>query len=383
MTQSPVLEFWLFLILLAAIGLVVWYSIRIKQRRARANVYLEALECLVDGQEALAIQKLKEAVREDSENVAAYLRLGDVLRKKNMVKHAIRIHKDLTFRGNLTPELKRKVYESLLQDYEAVYDVDNAIQVARKLLQLNKKNNQWVVQKLVGLLERKGAWVEALEMTRKYLNTGTDAVKHRMALYHVFQGLELVKQDRGKEARVKFKEALKVDPNCAAAYYYLGKSYVEEDRLEDAIREWKKLCYTVPSRAYIVFGDLEKACFEQGVFNEVEKIYLELLNVNAGNYKAGLSLAEIYVKKGDFDAALDILGRLSDTEVEPDLLQAYRVRILFSRGQYKQAATQAVEFLEKKYHLTTPVFECQVCHFESREPLWVCPQCKNIGSFNL
>ena len=383
MTQSPALEFWLFLVLLAAVGLVVWYSIRVRQKRTRSDAYQEALEHLIDGQEALAIQKFKEAVRENSENVSAYLRLGDVLRKKGMVKHAIRIHKDLTFRGNLTPELKQKVYQSLLQDYEAAQDVENALQVARRLLQFDKKGRHWVVQRLVALLERKGEWGEALEMTRKYLNTDNEGIKHRMALYHVFQGLELAKQDRGKDARVKFKEALKVDPNCAAAYYYLGKSYEDEERLEDAIREWKKLCYAVPDRAYIVFSDLEKACFEQGIFNEVEKIYLELLNLNTGNFKAGLSLAEIYLKKGDFDAAMDILDRLVETNVDPERLHAYRVRILYSRGQYKQAATQAVELLEKEFHLTTPVFRCQNCHYEAREPLWVCPQCKSIGSFGL
>ncbi len=380
MSQAPGFEIWLFFLVVLAIGGVFVYSLRLKQKRPESNAYVEALEYIAEGQDAKAIQKLKEAVREDSENVSAYKKLGDLLRRRGMVKHAIRIHKDLTLRGTLTPAQQQEVYFSLLLDYKLAGEHAKAIELGRKLLAQGKQMGAQVAAVLLELLEKEGRWKEALELSEKYFRN-SDEHRRRRALYQVFQALKLQEEGRGKDARIQLKEALKADPQCAAAYYYIGKSYVEEDRLEDAIKTWTNLCFTIPSRAYIVFPELEKTCFETGAFTEVESIYSQMLQKDPRNVQAGLALAEIYLKKGEYDAALEILKRLEEEVGSDPRLEAFTTRLLFTRGQYKAAAQKAVRFLEKQFHWEQQHYTCQQCGYKSSEPLWLCPQCHSIDSF--
>ncbi len=378
MNQAPGLEIWLFFLVVLAIGGVFVYSLRLKQKRPQHNAYLEALEYIAEGQDAKAIQKLKEAVREDSENVSAYKKLGDLLRRRGMVKHAIRIHKDLTLRGTLTPVQQQEVYYSLLLDYKVAGEHDRAIELGRTLLTQGRDTD--VAAVLLELLEKAHRWKEALELSEKYFRSSKEHQRRR-ALYQVFLALKLQEEGRGKEARIQLKEALKADPQCAAAYYYIGKSYVLEERLEDAIKTWTNLCFTIPSRAYIVFPELEKTCFETGAFTEVESIYSQMLQKDPRNVEAGLALAEIYLKKGEYDAALEILKRLEEEVSNDPRLEAFTTRLLFSRGQYKAAAQKAVRFLEKQFHWEQQDYTCRECGYKSTEPLWLCPQCHSIDSF--
>ncbi len=380
MNQVPGFEIWIFFFAVLAIGGVFLYSLRLKQKQPQSNAYFEALEFIAEGQEAKAIQKLKEAVRQDSENVQAYKILGDLLRKRGMVKHAIRIHKDLTLRGTLTPEQYKDVYYSLLLDYRQAGENSKAIELARKLLAMDKGDTQQIAVTFLDLLEKEGLWKEALEISQKFFRKSEEHRKRR-ALYQVFEALKLQEQDKGKDARIQLKEALKTDPDCAAAYYYIGMSYVVEDRLEDAINTWTKLCYNIPSRAYIVFPELEKACFETGAFVEVESIYSRMLERDPKNLEAGLALAEIYLKKGEYDSAMEILKRLEEEIGEDPRLEAFTTRLLFTRGQYKAAAQKAVRFLERQFHWEQKSYTCNQCGYNSSEPLWLCPQCRSINSF--
>ncbi|RMI17493.1 MAG: hypothetical protein D6681_03275 [Calditrichaeota bacterium] len=379
---SPVFEILVIGLALAAILWVVWYSFKQKQKTSLSNAYTEALEHLVDGNDRLAIQKFKEAVRQDTENVAAYLRLGDLLRRKGLLSNAIRIHRDLTLRATLTPEQELQILKSLLRDYQAAGEFDQGIQVARKILRKERTPESWVVQALVDMLEKTGRWKEAGEVVERYGGQLPVEQNRRLALYLVFQGMELQEQGNGKEARVKFKEALKKDPRCAAAYYYLGKSYRDEDRIEDAVKVWKELCEKAPEKAHIVFPELEKAWFELGRYADAENLYLEMMHSDKKGLLVGLALADIYSKKGEYDSALEILHRLEEEYHNSPLLIGKKVNVYFHRGQYKQAASQSLSFFNSTNGAVAVRYRCSVCNYESKTPRWVCPECHSIDTFS-
>ena len=159
-------------------------------------------------------------------------------------------------------------------------------------------------------------------LRKKYFKPIPQFLKQKMALYRVFEGLKLAEESNGKEARIKFKEALKQDPKCAAAYYYLGHSYIQEERLEDAVKEWQSLCSKIPEKAHVVFDDLEKTWFELGNFAEAENLYNKILEENTDDIHAALALAEIYNKKGEYDRALEILQRYEDIYPDHPRVQA-------------------------------------------------------------
>lgn len=383
MQQMPYSTEILILALIIIVLVIIYFIVyRFKNQESVKNSYVAALECLADGDHKRAIQRFKEAVRENSENIEAYLRLGDLLREKGFAKNALKIHRDLTLRSNLDAEKESRVRRSLVADYEAVGDFTNAINSAGKLLEQGLGNSDEMAKKLLVFYEKEKRWSDAFTAGKKYFKKGAASSK-KMALYLVFQGLDLLEREKGREARTKFKEALKLDPECTAAYYYWGKSYQEEDRLEDAVVQWKKLCEKIPAAAYLVFGDLERAWFDLGNFSEAEKLYNQILSENPKNVQAALALAKIYDKKGEYDRTLDIMTHL-DEEVQNNLnLQSFRIQTLFNKGQYKLSAVNALKILKNEGWLNSQNFTCQECHFVSKKPHWICPQCKAIDSYNI
>ena len=383
MAESPAFDLLLLVAIIFAIGLVLLYSISQRKKTTESDSYLEALEYLAEGNDRLAIQKFKEAVREDSENVSAYLRLGDLLRKKGIVSNAVRIHKDLTLRAGLSLEQRQQILKSLLLDYDQQQDYEKGIATAREILDLDNKVDIDVVKKLIDMLEKSRRWKEGEQAIDRYAKVLPEEYQHRCSLYTVFQGVELQESGKGKEARVKMKEALKRDPNCAAAYYYIGKSYQAEERPDDAVAQWKKLCEVAPAKAHIVYPELEKAWFEMGRYADAENLYTDQLNKDKKQLKAGLALAEIYNKKGEYDSALDVLNQLeNEYPGTPDLVRK-KINYYFNKGQYKQAANQSLTFLNHSNGEAAIGLTCKNCRYQSDNPLWICPQCNSIDTFNI
>jgi len=383
MAESPAFDLFLLVAIVFAIGLVVLYSVNQRKKQAQSDTYLEALEYMAEGNNRLAIQKFKETVREDSENISAYLRLGDLLRKNGMFSNAVRIHKDLTLRAGLSVQQRFQILQSLLHDYDLLQDYEKGISTAKDILAIPGESDSEVVRKLIEMLEKLKRWKEAEDTIDKYKKLLPEDFKKRQALYKVFQGQELQNQGKGKDARIKIKEAIKRDGSCAAAYYYLGKSYQLENRLDDAVEQWKKLCEVAPGKAHIVYQELEKSWFEMGRYADAENLYQDQLNKNKKQLKAGLALAEIYNKKGEYDNAIEVLNQLENEYPSSPVLIRKRINYYFNKGQYKQAANQSLSFFNKANGEINTDFSCSVCHYQTKTPTWMCPQCQNIDTFNL
>jgi lipopolysaccharide biosynthesis regulator YciM len=381
--QSPDMLTELLIIILVVLSLVIiYYFTRVyKKPKGEKGNYVAALEFLADGNEKWAIQKFKEAVREDSENVEAYLRLGDLLRKKGMASNALKIHKDLTLRSNLSEENRTKIKYSLLLDQEELGNYKSAIDTAMSILEVEKKAATDTAVRLLNYLEKEENWSEASEVLGKYFKDSSTQLERRGALYLIFSGLQIQEKGNGREARIKFKEALKFDNQCAAAYYYLGESYQKENRLEDAIREWERLCEIVPQKSHVAFKSLERAWFDLGKFKEAESFYKNFLEKDPNNSFAAIALAEIYNKKEDYDRAMDVLNKFSEQNLDdPDIL-GYHIKTLINKTNYKQAANLAHDYFLVNYDLEGLLFTCQECQYTAETPLWICPQCKSIDSF--
>ncbi len=377
-------EFLIIILIVVALLIIYYYTRRYRKTRTTGDSYLQALEYLADRDYKRSIQKFKEAVRENTENINAYLRLGDLLRDRGLTSNALKIHRDLTLRSGISPDYMMKVYHSLMLDYEALGEIAKAKEMTLNLLTEENVYYREAANRLIGYLEAERQWEQAGQALKKYFKPIPAHMNKRMALYTIFQGLILQEEGEGRDARIRYKEALKTDPNCSAAYFYLGKSYYEEERLEDAVREWQTLCEKIPEQAYITFDSLEKAWFELGKFTEAERLYSDILATDSENIHAIIALTEIYNKKGDYDRALEILEHVNNSHPDDPRIISLQVQNLADKNQYKAAAGKALEYFDKNHLLSAnKYFTCQECHFTIDEPLWICPQCKSIDSFNI
>jgi len=342
-------EVWVIILLFATILVMALYSVYSRKRviSDEDKPYLMALKYMAEGENRLAVEKFKEAVRENSSNIDAYLKLGTILRNEGLYKNAIRIHQDLTLRGNLGSSELTEVKKNLILDYWYLKDYTKAEYYLNQLKD-DKNLIDWTTPYLVKILEKKGEWQQAVETLSKSSLAREQKGKFKIAQLKVKQGIKLANSQREKDARILFKESMKTDHECAEAYLQLGDSYLREGRTTDAINAWTDLCKKVREKAHLAFDRLEKAWFEKGQFSKIEELYMSMLQEDEDFLPAIIALSEIYRKKGDFDQSLKLLQGAQKRDLDSDLIQSQIAKVRMDKGQYKEAATVALELLSKE-----------------------------------
>jgi lipopolysaccharide biosynthesis regulator YciM len=342
-------EVWVIILLFGTILGMAMYSVYVRKRVVsdEDKPYVMALKYMAEGENRLAVEKFKEAVRDNSSNIDAYLKLGTILRNEGLYENAIRIHQDLTLRGNLGTAELIDVKKNLILDYWYLKDYTKAEHYLNQLKD-DKNLVDWTTPYLVKILEKKGEWKQAVELLNKSSLSSEQKGKFKIAGLKVKQGQKFVENQEEKDARILFKEAIKTDHKCAEGYLQLGDSYLREGRTTDAISAWTDLCKKVPEKAHLAFDRLEKAWFEKGQFSKIEELYTSMLQDDENNLPAILALSEIYRKKGDFDQSLKLLQEAQKRDLESDLILSQIAKVRMDKGQYKEAATLAIDLLSKE-----------------------------------
>lgn len=368
---------------LAAVGVVslILYFVLSRKETTQTTVqamYSDGLRYLLEGNLSAAANQLREVVRQDTSHVDAYVKLGDIFRENCQYDQALKIHQSLTVRKNLTPGQQLDIYHSMFMDLREMERYPQALKYADKMLSLDKRNTKALQDKL-DVYRLMGRWEDASEiLIQIQKNIGKENVTE-LALYKVQEGKKVEATGADHDARILYRKALKIDPNCCAAWLYLGDSYDREERTEEAIENWEKFGETCPYLLYLISSKMEQRLFDLGNFSEIERYYRRILDKYPDNIEASVGIASYYDKKGEIDAAIRSLE--DAIEKAPGSLRA---RVQLTKLYNKQKKNQAVdnqleELLEKqaaKYH-----FRCAECGCSVNEPQWLCPECLNVNTF--
>ncbi|MFQ5864105.1 MAG: tetratricopeptide repeat protein [bacterium] len=369
-------------ILSALVGLGINYFFQrtpaTKLERAALD-YTEGLNLLLAGKPKSALNKFKDAVTKNSNNIDAYLKIGDILRDLGQVERSINVHKYLTVRSNLKPNQQQEILKSLAKDYQAAKQFDKALEVINKVLEEDKMN-LWAHEMKLHLHEQKEEWDKAFQAYKDLKKLRTDFKNGRLALYKVEEGLQLINFGKEKEARNRFRDAIKIDPNSPPAYIYLADSYKRENRKGEALKILKQFVERVPEQSYLAFERIKELLYEGGVYGEIENLYLNIIDGQPANLSARLALSEIYEKKGELDKAINTCLEVLEKDPLNKTAKQYLVRLYHNSGNDSAAVKQALdlidELLKKKER-----FQCELCGYESEEPFWRCPNCFEWETF--
>ena len=353
--------------------------VRRRKRAIKKTPYVDALHLLLEGKNDDALEQLKRVIKHDTENIMAYIKLGDILREKGLASKAAKIHKNLLVRSDVKEGQKNVVLYHLTLDYQHSGNLKKAIESAEELVHRNKKNIEY--QKLLlSLYEKNGQWDKAFfqrQSIRRWLKREDQDV---LALYKVFTGLDLVKEGAEKEARIRFREAVKLNKGCIPAYLYWGDSYRRENRNEDACRIYKEFTIKNPDWAHLVFERLSSVLFDLGRYGEMENIYKQVIQKNSNSPHAYVKLAELYRKQSMLKEAVELCQKvLADHPDFSDARYLY-IDILKQMGERDRALEESLKILEKDIQ-KEKLFHCSRCGYESKEPLWLCPECQEWNTF--
>ena len=356
----------------------IWVGRRKSLKKSYFSPYTEALSALIDGDKIKAMNNLREVVKVDTDNLDAYLKLGDIYREYGTYPQALRVHQALTIRKELSNYQKLSMWKSLLLDYRMMKDWDNAIIQVENILELDK-NSQWARKELLEIYKRKGDWDGAVDAAKRLQKQKKQKDTETLALYQVQQGLEQREKGEEREARIRFKKALKTSSECAAAHYFIGVSYLKEKREKEAVEAWRKFVQTDPKHAYLVFDKLEEVLYDLGNFEESQKIYEEILDLDSGNVSAMAALSDLYERRGDTKEGINILRKAVESDKTSLRTRAYLIQMLLGN----EVSKEVKENLKSLISLTRRPrkFDCRICGYHSDKPLWICPDCLNEKTF--
>lgn len=362
------------LIFLAAVLVAVWYWYRWHWSDKRGqNMYVQGLMAIVEHDLSTALKLLRESAIRDTENVNAFVLIGDILRERGDTASALKTHLPLLVRTRLKQSQKVRILKSVALDYIKAGRPEQALEYLLKAIDIAP--DKWLYEMVIEIYEKLGKWKEARKALDKLASLTNKDFSRRNALYLVEEARKLVDLNEYEEARELLKDALKLTPNLVPAMITMGDSFAEENNLNEALKWWENIALGSPENISTVLERLENAYYETGKFDEIFSLYQRILAENPENEYVRIRLANLLDKMEKTQDALDILSK-SPEDSAP--VVALRISALIKSGDHKMAQQVAQKFAEK---FTTICYVCSKCGKTSDTFIWRCSECGSWESF--
>jgi lipopolysaccharide biosynthesis regulator YciM len=239
------------------------------------------------------------------------------------------------------------VLRQLAQDYLDLEDVNTAERALKEIIALDSRD-RWAHVTLLQLQEQARNWDDAFHTADQMLRLEGNKSKKPLARYKFEMGQQLYRKREYHKARIIFKEAIGLDPTYVPAYLAIGDSYNEEDRSEDAVTFWNKMITAVPEKGHLVIDRLKKTLFDLGRFGEIVAICENILEHDPKNVQSRRTLAEIQQKKGDLNAAAELLQAVLDDRPDDIDSVVELCRIYLEKGDTRKVLSVLQRFQSKR-----------------------------------
>jgi lipopolysaccharide biosynthesis regulator YciM len=361
--------------LLAVIGWAAWTISRAYEApraKAQDTAFHRGVNALLAGNREEALAEFTESVREDSDNIDAYVHLGNLLRGRGEAQRALSLHRELTVRTGQTPAQRKAVREGLILDLIALGRAQEAVAEARSLRELDRRSSS-SLRLLQQAHEAAGEWDRAYEIRAEIHRVAGERNPEALAHYRAAIGEALLRAEKMDDAKHNFKEALRLQRNLPSALLRLGDIYYQRGRAERALVLWKGLAEAHPELGHLVLGRLEAAYFEKGRMSEMGQAYEEMLARNPHDARTLVALARMHVKRGDLGEAQRALREALEADPQSLAARLELVNVYRRRGELARALDEMESLLRGMGEAEH--FVCRQCHASSDE-YWIrCPHC--------
>ena len=160
------------------------------------------------------------------------------------------------------------------------------------------------------------------------------------------RGEELFMQNRPQEALRFLEASIQEDPAHVQAFLYLGITYLQLNRIEDAITVYTQILPRSGLEAHRVAFNLGNAYFMQGDQIQARQYYSRAIDLNPVFSSAYLNRANSFVRTGDMqDAIMDYQDYLF---LEPGSTQREQILRLIAFIREEQEASERIRILAEQ-----------------------------------
>lgn len=321
-------------------------AFRGERRSSSADVALRrALLLVVERELDRAEEILSAVVRQDSDEIDAYLALARVYRLRGEIGRAIRIHQNLLLRRDLGEEQRTLALAGLAGDFRQGGFLRRAIAAYEELLD-RQPHHRGALRALVRLLADARDFPRALQLERRLARLEGRDHRKACAALQVEMAQALRAEGRQDEARRTLRKALRADPASIRGWILIGEIELERGRAKQAIDAWQRVPDLDRRASGGVYRRLEAAHAALGRTAELQRSLEARLEGNADDVEARLALARVLLAGGAVEDAKAHVRRV--LEREPERLDAHAAlgRTLLVEPREPELAKHLAELLD-------------------------------------
>jgi tetratricopeptide (TPR) repeat protein len=228
--------------------------------------------------------------------------------------------------------------------------------ITSEIIELKKKLEEnpdsLVFAPLADAYRKHGELEEAFNICKKGLEKHPNYTSARVVLGRIYQ-----EQQKIQQAASEFKKVLETDPENLMAHSLLGAIYVAQGDCQSAIEEYQKILTLNPDdedTQEALKQAIEKAAGDQKSDNKPKK---ELLATEKKTPQkestASLTIAELYLKQGHFDKAIEVFQELLANDPQNLMLRQKLVEVV-DRQQKVSAVDTTLVKLKKNEFIQPP-----------------------------
>ena len=340
----------------------------VSESRALPKSYFKGLNFLLNEQPDKAIEAFIEVVKVDPETVELHFALGSLFRRRGEYDRAIRMHQNLFDRADLGAEQKLQAQMELGQDYLKAGILDRAEELFSRL----ESSSQGVAARrfLLEIYQQEKDWPRAIEMTKQ-----VETDPRALAQFLCELAASEAAQSRPDAARRHLDAALEANRKCVRASLLLGDIEKNQNRLEKAIDQWKRIESQNPAYLALVAQRLIEAYRDAGRAEEG----LTLLAGYLERYPSLDLLDTVFQQtleaKGPEQAYAMVRDELRRNPTLLGLDRLLEAQIIAAGSPDKRRDLELVRSLVHGHTRRLARYRCESCGFKARQLHWQCPAC--------
>lgn len=372
-------------LLLFAALMSAWYlGFRTRRERdtaQKANLprdYFVGLNFLLNEEPDKAVDIFIKMLEVDSNTVETHLAVGRLFRRRGEVDRAIRIHQNLIARPQLDKTFREQALFALGQDYLSAGVLDRAERIFLELVEV-KTLSTAALTSLLDIYQQEKSWEKAIQTAKKLATVTRKNMQHVIAHYYCELADSLLSKGQTELAKKYLKESLDSDTQCVRASLSQAKLEMNQGDHKSAMRSLKRIKDQNPDFLSEAIEPLA-SCYE--AVNEEEKLVKYLMQVldEYPRLPVVLILSERIRKwKGDKVAANFVADYIRRYPSISGLHLFINIYISIVEGRAREDLL-ILQGLTKKLLADKPDYQCTSCGFSGKSLHWQCPGCKQWSS---
>lgn len=376
-------EYWWLLGLPLFFGLG-WLAARVDikhlllESRALPRSYFKGLNFLLNEQPDKAIEAFIEVVRIDPETIELHFALGSLFRRRGETDRAIRMHKNLLDRSNLSDDQRLHALYELGQDYLKAGLLDRAEEVLAKLRESPLRRE--ALRLLLEIYQQEKDWAKAIETARAMESDSGESRQKEIANFHCELAALDATHSRSGDALANLERALAANRKCVRANIQLGELHAAAGDAARAIEAWKRIEQQQPAYVALVARRILDSYRALGRADEG----LTLLRGFLAQYPS-LDLLDVVFQSclelRDAEAAYQLVKE--ELRRNPTLLgldKLLEAQILVAPPE-RRHDLELVKNLVHGHTRRLARYRCDNCGFKARQFHWRCPACSGWETY--